>query len=145
MGFGEVRLNKAAWTSTIHDVTSWIARFPNRNCIFKILNLTQHNVFPDYMHTKHLGIDMYFLASVLVLLVFHILPGNKNENLQRVWRKLQEAYRAIGERTKFSRLTLSMFCTKDVASINKKMPVLKGRASEVKHMAKVQHMDNIMQ
>ena len=86
MGFGEVRPDKATWIPTIHTAAGWLARFPDRNIIFDYLSLSQHNVCPDYMHSKHMGVDMYFVASVLMLLVYHMLPGTAQQNLDAVWK-----------------------------------------------------------
>ena len=43
--------------------------------------------------------DMYFLASILVLLVFQIFPDTRDENMRRVWKKLQEGYDVAGEKS----------------------------------------------
>eukprot|EP00973_Karenia_brevis_P059470 8280296-Karenia_brevis.AAC.1 len=99
------------------------------------MGLTQHNISPDYMHTKHLGIDMYFLASILVLLVSHILPYTSTQNLQTVWMKIQEAYKKNKTPSKYQKLTLKMFVV-DPAKIGELMPMLKGRASQVKHLVR---------
>ena len=36
------------------------------------------------MHTKHLGVDVHFLGSVLALLVDFILPGTVQQNLDTI-------------------------------------------------------------
>ena len=79
---------KAAWLKLIWEITEWLAAHPNHCEIFDIKGVSIWSVIPDYMHCMHLGVHMYFLASVLVLLVDHILPETHEENLQYVKRRL---------------------------------------------------------
>jgi len=69
----------------VHAGASWICRcyteaqfkraFPAACEPFDLPGVNHHTIAPDTMHNKHLGMDVYYLASVLYLLVFVVLPG----------------------------------------------------------------------
>ena len=46
------------------------------------------NVAPDWLHCKPLGTDMYFMGSVLLLLMYSIPPLSPDANLDNVWARL---------------------------------------------------------
>ena len=47
------------------------------------------------MHTKHLGVDVYFLGSVLALLVDFILPGTVQQNLDTIAVFMRAWYKKV--------------------------------------------------
>jgi len=47
------------------------------------------------MHTKHLGVDVHFLASVLALLVDFILPGTVQQNLDTIAVFMRAFYKKV--------------------------------------------------
>ena len=47
------------------------------------------------MHAKHLGVDVYFLGSVLALLVDHILPGTIQQNLDTIAVFMRAFYKKV--------------------------------------------------
>ena len=46
----------------------------------------------DLMHIKHLGVDQYFLASVLAVLFRDILTGDTKTKEAKLWRDIRAAY-----------------------------------------------------
>ena len=38
---------------------------------------------PDYLHTKHLGVDAQFVGAVLLALITLIMPGEVDANLEK--------------------------------------------------------------
>ena len=90
-----------------------------------------HTVSLDLMHCKYLGHDMYFFGSVLTLLCQYLLPGSEEQNLKRCWDFLKRFYKEHSIPSPYRYLTkISMFIRK------KKFPKLRGKASEVRHLAK---------
>ena len=63
------------WIATIWTDLNWLASHPNRHTIFQIEGVSILTVGADLMHAEHLGSDQYFLASVLWLLCYEVLPG----------------------------------------------------------------------
>ena len=47
------------------------------------------------MHTKHLGVDVHFLGSVLALLVDFILPGTVQQNLDTIAVFMRAWYKKV--------------------------------------------------
>ena len=92
-----------------------------------ILNLSM-----DLMHIKYLGIDAYYLASVLVYLVDYKLQGKAQDNLNSIWDEMQLQYQQLKSPTRLSSLTLSM-----IRAGRSPFPNLKAKASEVKCLVPV--------
>ncbi len=70
---------------------TFIAAFSKLHPIFMVTGVVCHALACDYMHVKHMGIDGYFAASVVWLLVFHILPGSMEANVNTVFEELLDA------------------------------------------------------
>ena len=72
----DFRRDHAAWLRHIYTKADWLASEFRTHVFFSWLpGVTILTVLPDLMHAKHLGTDAYFNGSVLVLLVYAILPG----------------------------------------------------------------------
>ena len=84
---------------------------------------------PDAMHSKHLGVDGYFFASVLFL-VTYVMAGDKNTNVETVWLLLREQYRVQQTPTRFNCLKASML------EGSGPLPYLKGKAAEVRYLCR---------
>ena len=80
-------------------------------------------------HTMHLGIYQWTFGSVLWLLTYILLPGTPLENSKRIMSGLR-AYWRVHPTDSFNTIRPSMFERK-----NHQFPQLKGRASEIKHLA----------
>jgi len=97
---------------------------------------------PDFLHVKHLGSDSDFYGSVLELLVEHIMPGTRSDNLIQVWGEIKIQYRLLGTSCQFTNMKESMFRKAN------EFPKLKGRAAEIRHLGRPlwhvfqAHMDN---
>ena len=86
-------------------------------------------VHEDFLHTMHLGIYQWMFGSVLWLLTYILLPGTPLENSKRIMSGLRTYWR-MHPTNSFNTIRPSMFERK-----NHKFPQLKGRASEIKHLA----------
>ena len=89
-------------------------------------------VTPDWMHTKHLGVDQYLFGSVLMMMVSEV-DGNRmmgrrsqEDNVAELWEELKELHRSMSLNDGYSELRLSMFSP----SSAEQFPCLKGKAAE---------------
>ena len=93
-------------------------------------------VWPDKMHTKHLGCDKYLAGSTLWLLAFEILDGSPDENVAFIWSEIKAFYTAHSySRRKwstFKTLRLGMFTSVQNPFAN--FPELKGKAAMISHV-----------
>ena len=121
----------APWRDTRWDPTAWHA-YPERTplSLLTLPGCSCYTVHYDYMHCKHLGLDMYIFGSVLALLVNSLMPDEPEQNLQNCWKYLKQFFKDNATPTPFRYLTkLSMFLKK-----GDKFPKLRGKASEVRHL-----------
>ena len=86
----------------------------------------------DLMHTKHLGVDCYYLGSILTYLVQFKMGGEPSENVKELWEAIRTTYQELRSPSQFSNITLNMFKAGQAP-----FPCLKGKASEVKHLVPV--------
>ena len=89
-----------------------------------------YNVEPDELHVWHLGVSMYFLGSVLWVLVYRRMPHGASRNMGELWEHISAFYAEHLTATQFSHLNLSSFHRPDKPA--KDYPKLKGKGAEVK-------------
>ena len=117
----------------IYTKDEWLTSVWKNHEIFKLPGVTILTFFPDLMHCKHMGCDAYFLGSVLWLLCYEILRvGSPARNCSYVFKQIKLFYSAHRTPTQYTNLTLSMFTTE--SEPDARMPKLKGRAAEVRHL-----------
>ena len=119
----------ASWIHTTYSSAQFEAAFPGRHRILKMTGVTIHTIYPDYMHCKFLGVDMYFLGSVLTIMTFMlIIPrcASFEERLQKVWTYCKEWYGSEGVdiSCRYTRMTINMFTKPD--GWRTRFPRLKG-------------------
>ncbi len=119
----------AQWQATVWTPETWRHHNRNTHPIFGVPGVSITSVSPDMLHSKHLGTDTYFYASVLTLLTRHMLPASPQNNLDRVWTRIQHHYKVMKIPDQFGNLAESMFWSPN------SMPRLKGRASEMRNLA----------
>ena len=123
----------APWRETTWQADEWLAAHENRHFLFTPPGVSIPSVYPDWLHTKHLGVDQYFLGSVLWLLVYQLSPGrDPQEALNEVWDAILEQYRFQHTPGRFSMMRLSMFSNPTAPRAS--FPRLKGKGHEVKHL-----------
>ena len=101
--------------------------------IFELLYITIHNIEPNELHSTHLGTSMYMLGSVLWLLVFQVLDGTPQANLDQVWGEDVDDYKDHNVGTRFSNLEVSIF------HHNRTHPNLSGKGAEIKELVPAVH------
>ena len=127
----------AAWLSHVYSSVDFLTQVLPVHPLFTLPGVTVHTLWPDLMHVKYMGVDMYLFGSILVYLVFTFtgnLPADSyGERLNRVWSHCLDYDRnhAVERKSRFSNMRIGMF-TKE-ASWRTIFPKLKGRAAEVKH------------
>ena len=126
----------AKWKSNLISAEAWRALYGDKlHLLFVIFHfLSNANIDPDELHVFHIGSTMYFLGSVLWLLVYRLMPSNPVKNMEMLWGLIQEYYSEHSVSTQYSNLSLSSFCNPDKPRA--KHPKLKGRGAEVKHLVK---------
>jgi hypothetical protein len=85
----------APWMPTIWNPTTWRLAFTGCMLLLRMPGLTGVSFYPDWMHCKHIGTDMYFLGSILTYLTHHFLTGSPQDNLQILWQRVVQAYQAL--------------------------------------------------
>jgi len=89
-------------------------------------------MFPDWMHTKHLGCDKLAYASVLHVLCYQLLPGSPEENVDEVWAERLSYYREHQLRNHYRQMKLGLFCKP--RSPFARFPNLRGESIEVRNL-----------
>ena len=53
------------WLSKVFSTAQWKAARNAKSAIFRLPGVTNHTLYPDWMHGKHLGTDKVFLLRYL--------------------------------------------------------------------------------
>ena len=80
------------------------------------------------MHSKHLGIDKAFAASVLRNFTHHVLTCTDQENLTTAARNIKAEYKKRRTQTRFNTITRTMIHG------SAKLPQLKGKAAQIRSL-----------
>ena len=118
------------WSSELWAVDEWKLAHPARHLLFLISGCSILNVYVDWMHTKHMGVDPCLYGSVLWLLVYRVLPGSPDDNLAEVWARIKGYYKEHDLHGHYCNLHIGMFTKR--ATPNSNYPKLRGRACEIK-------------
>ena len=127
----------AEWIHRVYSSSEFLANVLPVHPLFTLPGVTIHTLWPDLMHIKYMGVDMWFVGSVLVYLVFifegHAPAESWGQRLDVVWKHCLEYYRrhAIDSKSRFTHLRIGMFTKED--GWRAQFPKLKGRAAEIKH------------
>jgi hypothetical protein len=75
------------WKSTLLNSDAWRALYEgNLHALFVAFAfLSNANVDPDELHVLHIGTTMYFLGSVMWLVVYRLMPQTPSENMTKLW------------------------------------------------------------
>lgn len=118
----------AGWLDTLWDFYSWKRWGQRSKChLFSLSWMSALNVAYDWMHAKYLGSDQYIYGSCMFLLVYHILPGSPQQNLDILWRWMKSYYKKHKPRVRYN-----SFCKLTMFKRKKDFPKLRGKAAEVK-------------
>ena len=83
----------ALWRGTCWDNPSWSVAHPNAHPLLQMPGAGIDLIYPDLMHCKHLGTDLWLLGSVLDWMVRKYLPGSTSQNLEMVWGYIKAWYK----------------------------------------------------
>ena len=81
-----------AWTATFLSILEWRASYSSLVCVFELEHIAHLNIEPDELHIIHLGTSMYMLGSILSMLLFQMLDGSPQTNLEQVWNEIVDDY-----------------------------------------------------
>ena len=122
--------NLSAWIDTVWTDAAHQAAFPDRHRLFRhVPGVTIFCYIPDWLHTKHIGCDAYFLGSVLMAMFTEIgIAGTNTEILQYVCDHISEGYKRLDVRNDtITGLTFGM-----IQRSAAKLPQLKMRGGQMK-------------
>ena len=105
-----------------------------RNGVHRLLRRTlcQASIFPDLMHTKHLGVDQRICGSVIWLLIHKVVEGDVAANRLQLVEELHRAHQGHGDRPP-GRLTPGMYLGKiSDEGCRENYPCLRTKAAETK-------------
>ena len=63
---------------------------------------------PDYLHTKHLGVDAQFVGAVLLALITVVMSGDVNASLDILWDEIKKLYKTSHTANRLGVLTHNM-------------------------------------
>ena len=130
MNWAEFRPDVRQWSSELWTPGDWLEAHPARHVLFLLTRASILHVYPDWMHSKHMGTDAYLYASVLWLLVYRMLAGTPDENLTTVWNEMLSFYKTRGISGHYTNMYIGMFTRR--ATPNSQYPKMRGRAAEIK-------------
>lgn len=121
----------SSWIPNLFTPEQWRALYTNvPHWLFLFEFLSNLNVEPDELHVIHLGTSMWFMGSVLWMLVFRVLEGSAENNMGEVWSRISAAYSILNPAAQYTNLGLGSFC--DPSKPSGHFPKLKGKGAEVK-------------
>ena len=132
MCWAEFRAGRAQWQAECWTNAEWRAIHPDAHPMLQLDGVGIQNVFPDWMHTKHLGCDKMAYASVMHVLCYELLPGTPQENVDMTWAECLAFYREHRIRDHYRHMRLSLFC-KPRAHLAK-FPKMRRKAIEVRNL-----------
>ena len=108
MCWNEFREDAAEWQEESWTNSDWREAYPDAHPLLTLPGVGIQNVFPDWMHSKHLGCDKQNYGSVLHLLCYEVLPGDPATNLDVIWADILQYCKdhSIGDRYRHMKLSL---------------------------------------
>jgi hypothetical protein len=86
MAWSEFRPGICEWADRVLTDEQWRLARPNLHPLFMLPGVGIDNVICDWMHSKHLGTDMYIFGSILHILCYAILTGsNQDANQSKLY------------------------------------------------------------
>ena len=105
----------SVWMQNVYSSAAFrVAHVNNLHPLFRLPGFSIRNIWPDYMHCKYMGTDVYSIGSVLLILCFMTdIPGcyTYQDRVRRVWELCLECYRdnRVDAKNRFSNLNARMF------------------------------------
>ena len=124
--------NCAPWQETEWSPSEWKAWEGKSTCpIFSLPGVSACTVAYDYMHAKYLGLDQFMFGAVLYMLVFVVMPADRQSNLEECWSFIKQYYKDHKVAHRFRYLNRpSMFVRKSGYA------KLRGKAAEISDFGK---------
>ena len=87
----------AAWKAQLLPILEWRASYSSLFYIFELEYITHLKIEPYELRIMHLGTSMHMLGSLLSMLVFQILDGSPQTNLEQVRSDIVEHVPSSGQ------------------------------------------------
>ena len=123
--------NNWVYRTTADELLSPISDHP----LWKIKGVSSFSAAQDELHCLELGPLLHFLGGVLKKLIFERMSGSPDDNLNRIWERIQELYNELGSTTRLTNLQMRMLL--DIKKPYAKPPVLKCKAAEARNLVAV--------
>ena len=134
----EFRMEKAfeTWIPQTYSKAAFALSNKRTHLLFlNVPGVTVLTVKADVMHCKHMGCDFYFMASVLVLLCFEVMPDSPEDNCIAVWTDIKQLYKELRSSCRLTNMKIPMFCIGyHPSEAGAAMPKLKIRANQARHL-----------
>jgi hypothetical protein len=72
-----------------YSAATWKRLFLNPNLLLTLPGVSILTCSADHMHCKHMGTDQWFFGSVIMLLVYYVMPGQALEGGEGIQRWLR--------------------------------------------------------
>ena len=112
---------------TCWEPQAWRDAHPNCIPLWEMIDITDLQF--DIMHTKPLGADAYFIASVLCYLVDTKMEHIAATNLNIIWESIKRVYKQRQTICQFTTISLNM-----IRPGQSPFPCIKGKAAEIRHL-----------
>ena len=132
MCWNEFREDAEEWQEESWTNSDWREAYPDAHPLLTLPGVGIQNVFPDWMHSKHLGCDKQNYGSVLHLLCYEVLPGDPATNLDVIWADILQYCKdhSIGDR--YRHMKLSLFTKARTPYVA--FPKMRGKAIEIRNL-----------
>jgi hypothetical protein len=132
MCWNEFREDAEEWQEESWTNSDWREAYPDAHPLLTLPGVGIQNVFPDWMHSKHLGCDKQNYGSVLHLLCYEVLPGDPATNLDVIWADILQYCKdhSIGDR--YRHMKLSLFTKPRTPYVA--FPKMRGKAIEIRNL-----------
>ena len=80
----ETMAHHAMCNAQFLSILEWSGSCSSLFCMLELEYITHLNIAPDELHIMHLGSSMCMLGSILPMLVFRVVDGSPQKNLDQV-------------------------------------------------------------
>ena len=94
------------WKAQFLSISKWRASYSSLFYIVELEHITHFNIAPDELHIMHSGTSMYMLGSIISMLVFQMLDGSPQTNMEQVWSEFMDYYAEHKLEIQFTNLEL---------------------------------------
>ena len=87
----------------------WRALTTTSHPLFQLPNVSNQNIECDELHIMRVGTSAYAAGSILWMLVFQMLPGSAEANMEAVCGMIVDEYKRHRTNTQYTNLRIGSF------------------------------------